>query len=434
MTRWVWRLAALHVGLLCLVAAWAAYWQVVRGPDLASHPSNPRVLLAEEQVYRGRILDRNMAVLAYSFRRGGRTVRVYPQGDVFAHPVGYRSLLLGKAGLEASADSYLLGIAEAGPWEDLGRRLGRVRRGLDVVTTLDSSVQRAAWRALGPGSGAAVVVEVDTGGVLAAASRPSFDPNRVEQTWGELRWSAALVDRALSGLYPPGRPFGVVVLAAVLSRGIAEPATPLECRGPHGLRLVRQVLVPDCEGALARLAAAVGDLVLRQTAEAFGLGQVPTPEAPAAAGHLPPADRLRAELPQVLAGAGSVLVSPLQMASVAATVARGGQWVQPRFVEAVRTADGRPVDRQVPSAAVQIVAPPVAASLQEAMREPVGGTGAGVTGTVRLPEGRRAAWFVGFAPGRSPRVAAAVVVEQAGEEVARAVGQKVLQAAVRVVR
>lgn len=436
MNQRVWKLVGVHAGLLCLAVTWVAYWQVVHGPELAGHPSNPRVLLAEERVIRGRILDRRLTPLAYSVRKGGRTVRVYPGGEVFAHPVGYRSLLLGKSGLEASADRYLVGIAPAGLWEELKGRLARVRRGSDVVTTLDASVQRAAWQALGRYVGAAVAVDVATGGVLAAASRPSFDPSRVEQTWGELRWSPAspLVDKSLSGLYPPGRPFGIVVLTAVLSRGAAEPATPVECGSAPRSRLLREVLQPGCEEALARVAGGAGDRVLWETAEAFGLGQPPTREAPAAAGYLPSAERLRAELPTILSGGGSLLVSPLQMAAVAATVARHGQRVQPRFLEAVRTPDGHPVNTDRAADPVQIVAPPVAAALQEAMRRSGGGPGAGVTGAVRLAGKRRASWFVGFAPPHAPKVAVAVLVEDAGERVAGAVGHRVLQAAAGVVR
>lgn len=436
MSQRIWKLVGVHVGLLCLVTSWAAYWQVVRGPELAGHPSNPRVLLVEERVLRGRILDRNLKPLAYSVRQGGRSVRVYPGGEVFAHPVGYRSLLLGKSGLEASADRYLVGIAPAGPWEQLKGRLAGVRRGSDVVTTLDVSVQRAAWQALGRYAGAAVVVNVATGGVLAAASRPSFDPGRVEQTWGELRWSAAsaLVDKSLNGLYPPGRPFGIVVLTAVLSRGAAEPATPVECRSTLRSRLLQEVLEPGCEEVLARLARSVGGRVLWETAEAYGLGQPPTGEAPTAAGYLPPPERLLAELPAILSGSGSLLVSPLQMAAVAATVARHGQRVQPRFLEAVRTPDGLHVNTDRPGDPMQIVAPPVAAALQEALRESGGGLAAGITGTVTRPGKRKASWFVGFAPPRAPRVAVSVVVEDAAEGVAGAVGHRVLEAAVVVVR
>ena len=436
MKRRVLRLAALHLTLLCLVAGWAGYWQVVRGPELAYHPANPRVLLAEDHVFRGRILDRNREVLARTVRRGGRMVREYPTGELFAHPVGYRSVLLGKAGLEASLEAQLLSAAEAGLWEELRRRAGEARRGLDVVTTLDTALQRLAWEALGARVGAVVVLDVATGGVLASVSRPSFDPNRLEQTWAELRWSprAPLHDRALAGSYPPGRTFGVVVLSAALSRGVAELATPVECRG---LQRVREILQAACEDALARLSTRVGGRVLREMAEAFGLGQVPTPDAPAAAGRLPEAGEWEAgALPGLLSGAGKLLASPLHMASVVATVAGTGERVVPHFVDALQGPEGSPPSgglsaRARKSPAVRIMAPEVAEAVQEALRA-AGGPVAGVGATVTFQDRRRkAGWFVGFGPGRSPRVAVAVLVEDAGEQVAGAVAQKVLEAALR---
>ncbi len=429
-------LAALHIGLFAVVAAWVGYWQVVRGPDVAHHPENPRLLLAEDRVQRGRILDRRLEILAHSVRRGGRTVRVYPKKEVFAHPVGYRSLLLGKAGLEASADAELVGMAEAESWPALRPRAGRPRRGLDVVTTLDARLQREAWLALGPRAGAVVVVEL-SGGVLASASRPGFDPNHLEERWAELRWSPSspLVDRALSGLYPPGRPFGIVVLSAALSRGLVNLHSPVDCggAGSQRIRLVRDILTGDCDRALVQLGVALGGRVLREVAEAVGLGQLPATDVPAAAGALPELDgRDRDVLARVASGDGGMLVSPLHMAAVAATVARGGERVSPYFVQAVRGELGI-VDRAPVRPATRILAPEVAQAVVEAMKVSGKGGMPAVTGVVRA--GRRSVgWFVGIGSAQQPRLAVAVLVEGAREEVAAAVAQKVVEAALRVIR
>jgi len=428
--------AAVHVGLLALVSVWSAYWQVIRGPDLAHHPNNPRLLLAEERVLRGRILDRRLQVLADSVSRGGRRVRVYPAGEVFAHPVGYRSLLLGKAGLEASADAELLGVADPDTWAQLRGRVGGTRRGLDVVTTLDARLQRAAWGALGPRAGAVVVVELGTGGVLASSSRPGFDPNRLEQTWSELRWSptSPLLDRALNAVYPPGRAFGLVVLSAALSRGLVTLDSPADCgAGAASAQVVRHVLGPGCARALVQLAQSVGWPTVRQTAEAFGLGRPPVADVAAAAGRLPDLDAHASDgLAEVASGRGGVLASALQLASVAATVGRGGERVQPYFVRGVLDRSGTVVERPARPQA-RILAAEVAAAVLEAMRSSGVGRAAGVHDTVRAG-GRTVGWFVGVAPATKPRVAVAVVVEEAGGEVAAAVAEKVVDVALQVVR
>ncbi|MER3461357.1 MAG: hypothetical protein C4303_09910, partial [candidate division GAL15 bacterium] len=436
-TRRVRILLGIHLGLVVLLVSWVAYWQVVRGPELAVHPGNPRLLLAEERIQRGRVLDRKARVLAYSVRRDGRTLRVYPGGEVFSHPVGYRSLLLGKAGLEATWDAELLGVFERRAWEQLRRRGGRPPVGLDVVTTLDAELQRASWEALGPRPGAVVVVELRTGQVLASVSRPGFDPNRLEQRWAELRWApgSPLVDRASSKVYPPGRTFGIVVLSAALSRGLVGLDSPVGCGNAAAVpaHLVREVLTAGCTQGLVRLGEALGGRILREMAEAFGLGQPPTGDVPAAAGQLPEVgDQLRDDLTHVVAGGGRVLASPLQMAAVAATLGRGGERVELRFVQRVQHAEGRALERTFQRAPVRILAVEVAQAVVEAMRASGGGLLAGVRGTVRVgpaPVG----WFVALTPTDLPRLALAVVVEGAGEEVAWAVAGKVAQATLRVV-
>jgi peptidoglycan glycosyltransferase len=431
-SRRVVSLARVYLALLILVVVWAGYWQVVRGPDLTRHPANPRLLLAEERIHRGRILDRHLGVLAETVRRGSRAVRTYPEGEVFAHPVGYRSLLLGKAGLEAGADAQLLGVGHLGPWQGLRVRGTTSRRGFDVVTTLDREVQQAAWSALGPRAGAVVVMELG-GAVLASASRPSYDPNRVEETWAELRWSAGspLLDRATNGVYPPGRPFGIVVLSAALSRGVVSLDTPLDCPGSQRGRLVREILAGGCDQALASLGQLLGGRVLWETARAFGFGKAPTSELPAAEGQLPQPEGGPAQLARISSGSGGVLASPLQMAAVAATLGRGGERVEPYFVLALRDETGVVAKRSAPAAA-RILAPEVAASVQEALRASGSPHVAAVRGTVRAG-GISLGWSVGLAPAQRPRVAVAVVVERQGEEVAMAVAQKVLQVAVRVI-
>ncbi|MCS7236289.1 MAG: penicillin-binding transpeptidase domain-containing protein [Armatimonadota bacterium] len=432
MSRRVVHLARTYLTLLALLAVWAGYWQVVRDPDLARHPANPRLVLAEERIHRGRILDRHLGVLAETVRRGSRTVRTYPEGEVFAHPVGYRSLLLGKAGLEAGVDAHLLGVGQLGPWQGLRVRGDRPRRGFDVVTTLDREVQRAAWSALGARAGAVVVMEVG-GAILASASRPSYNPNRLEETWAELRWSTGspLLDRATNGLYPPGRPFGVVVLSAALSRGLITLDSPLDCPGSQRGRLAREILAGACDHALASLGRLLGGRVLWETARAFGFGKAPTSELPVADGELPEPEADPAQLDRVSSGRGGVLASPLQMAAAAATVGRGGERVQPYFVLALRDEAGAVAKRPAPPAA-RILAPEVAAAVQEALRASGTPQVAAVADTVRaggLPVG----WFVGLAPARRPKVVVAVVVEGEGEEVAAVMAQKVLPVALRVI-
>jgi peptidoglycan glycosyltransferase len=439
------RLAALNVAAGALLAVWAAYWQVVRGPDLAHDPRNPRLLLAEERVARGALLDRAGRPLAVTVWREGRPRRVYPHGEVFGHPVGYRSLRLGKTGLEAALDAELLGVGEAPPWRELERRLTGRRRGLDVMTTLDAGLQTSAWTALGATAGAVVVLDARAGAVLVSASRPAFDPNRLEETWAQLHRApgSPLLDRALLGAYPPGATFRLVVLAAALSRGLVtlDGVAPCSARAePHREVLWRKALSVPCDGAFGELAVRVGSSTLREVAEAFGFGTPPPVEPAAAAGQLPQVKDLDARRLRALGAGEGVLISPLQAAVVAATLARDGERPHPHFVLALRPADGQTVVRRQTPSPTRILAVEVARALRGALQEAAGGTLAGSVQNEPVAAGLadagpgRPGWFVGYAPAGSPRLAVAVVVEHGDAEEAARVARTVFRQALRVVR
>jgi len=460
------RLAGFLLALFILQALGAAYWQVWVGPRLAQDPRNPRLLLAEERVERGALLDRDLLPLARTRVEARRVVREYPTGSLFAHLVGYRHPRLGKAGLEAALDGILLGATERTPWEEWrDRALGRRPRGFNVVLTVDHEIQRSAARALSGRMGAVVVLDPRDGALLAMASAPSFDPNQLERNWAVLRKdpTSPLMNRATHGLYPPGSTFKVVTMAAALSRKAAEPDTRFFCPGfvvvrgrpildfggqAHGSITLREALVWSCNVVFIHVGRRVGGASLREFAAAFGLGTSPEFELPSEGGHLPDPEEVAGEgVAQLSFGQGSLLVTPLQMALLTAVVARGGVRLRPYVVAQVRAGDGQVVERYRPKPGERILAEEVAGVLRDTMVEAVArGTGraaalpgvavAGKTGTATAPEGAPHAWFVGFAPAHRPRVVVAVVVERAGTggQVAAPVAREVLQRALERVR
>ncbi|MDR5708413.1 MAG: penicillin-binding transpeptidase domain-containing protein [Armatimonadota bacterium] len=466
MTGRIRRLAGFLLVLFVLQALGAAYWQVWVGPRLAQDPRNPRLLLAEEQVERGSILDRNHVPLARTHVEARRAIREYPTGPLFAHLVGYRHPRLGKAGLEAAQDGILLGTAERTPWEEWrDRALGRRRRGFDVVLTVDREIQQVAAQALGGRRGAVVALDPRDGALLAMVSAPSFDPNLLEQNWAVLRQDPArpLLNRATHGLYPPGSTFKVVTMAAALSRRAADPDTRFFCPGfvlvrgrpildfggrAHGSLTLWEALVWSCNVTFFQLGMRVGGSILREFAAAFGLGEAPAFELPSEAGHLPDPEEVAGDgVAQLSFGQGSLLVTPLQMALLTAVLARGGVRIRPYTVAQVRTAEGEVVERHRAKSGERILAEEVARVLRDTMVEAVAyGTGraaalpgvavAGKTGTATASGGPPHAWFIGFAPAYQPRVVVAVVVERAGTggRVAAPVAREVLRRALERVR
>jgi len=416
-------------------------WLVfVDGPALDADARNPRY--ARVAVGRGSIVARDGTPLA--FTRNG--TRVYPFGPTLAHAVGYASMRYGTSGLEDAFDRILRAPRDtADPLAqavEIVTGTHRAPRGGDVITTLDVDIQRALVAGLAPYARAAgVVLDPRSGAVLALASVPGFDPNSLDGDFPALvrNVQSPLLDRAISGLYPPGSTFKIVTAADALDAGIVTPETTFDDGGSFAVgRFVvrndeeestgRQTLVGafalSSNVDFARIALELGVDRWFAYAARWGLGDSLEFDLPAARDRLPS----KAEVsPSVLAqlgfGQASLLVTPLHMALVAATIANAGGMPRPYLVKRLA--------RQDTSLATQpeTLAQPISAQTADAVRQMMiavvrRGTGtagalanvtvAGKTGTATNPHGKSHAWFVAFAPAEAPRIAVAVVVENVG--------------------
>jgi peptidoglycan glycosyltransferase len=440
--RAIGRLAALFVVLFAILALRQIWVQVIAGPRIAAKAYNPRVALLQR--YRGSIVARDGTVLAESTARG----RVYPLGAALAQTVGYDSARYGTTGLEAAFDAELSPRAASNdPLTQLGRLLG-VRggpeRGATVVTTIDPAVQRTLYAALSAYPRAAgVALDPRTGEVLALASVPSFDPQTIERTFGTISTDAAspLLNRALDGLYPPGSTFKIVIAADALDAGVVTLDSTFDDPGTYK---VGDFVVHDDEGEatgrrsltgafalssnvdFAQIALALGKERFFDYAARWRLGESPEFTLAASRDHLPSPESVS---PSILAqlgfGQADLAVTPLRMALVGATIASGGSEPRPTLLRSVRASDGS--ERPAPDAPALAtpIGPDVAAQVRDMMVVTVeSGTGtaaalpgvrvAGKTGTATNPAGRSHSWFVAFAPAEAPRVAVAIVVENAG--------------------
>jgi len=326
------------------------------------------------------------------------------------------TVTVGRSGLELALESRLAGL----PDQEIRRvnRYGTVAEVLAefpgtepeaVMTTLDIDVQQVAEAVIAsaPEPAAIVVLDVSTGGIRAAASRP-----------------LTAFDRALGGLYPPGSAFKLVTAAALLEQGIT-PSETVACPGEAtvggrlftnaGGEALGQVSFADafaysCNTTFAPLAVArLGEGDLGTAAASFGFGTAPNlPVAASTAVFPSPVDD--AEEAAAAIGQGRVLASPLHLATLAAAVAGGG-WRAPSLL-AGDPAPPRPLS------------PAVAADLADLMGRVVAyGTGTaaavagedvrGKTGTAEYEAGEELAahaWFVGYWEG----YAFAVLVEGGG--------------------
>jgi peptidoglycan glycosyltransferase len=376
MTRSIQRLAqSIFLGF-ALIAVGLLYWQVVRAPELAARDDNPRLVQIELRLRRGRLLDRYGAVLAYSDPMPGlagtrdEVQRRYPQPEA-DHVVGYYSLRYGTGGAEAAFDATL-----RGQLTPLDRLLHRPQTGHDVALSLDLSAQRAADQALADYQGAAVLLDITDGEVLALVSHPAYDPNRLDEDWNALSTDpdAPLLNRATQGVYPVGDLARLVGLAGLLSAGITTPPDPFDTP-------LDDMLAPlSPSGYLA-------------TARQLGFDVPPPFDLPTGSGLLPDFNDGRST-PRDLA------VTPLHMARVAAAIASDGRMPVPTLAYPVPA-----------SSSDRTFAPNVAASLQAVtprFDEVAGWTG---VATPQETGDQPLSWFVGYAPADAPRFAIAIVVE-----------------------
>ncbi len=192
---------------LILVALGTAWWAFYRGPTLLTRTDNPRRAIADRYVQRGAILDRNNQPISASRGKPGEYSRVifYPP---LSPIIGYTHPVYGQAGLEASLDAYLRGLrgnTTSSIWKN-HLLYGQPPPGLDIRTTLDLDLQMRLDQAMGEHPGAAVLMNPRTGEILAMASHPGFDANRLDETWSTLVQDreSPLLNRATLGRYPTG--------------------------------------------------------------------------------------------------------------------------------------------------------------------------------------------------------------------------------------
>ncbi len=454
------RLVRVFVIAYVVLFARQLYVQVIAGPRLSENAHNPRLALLAP--YRGSIVARDGTVLAASTTHG----RVYPLGHALAQALGYASSRYGTTGLESVFDAELaarpVGNDPVVQFEQIvgWRAPTPALRGSTVVTTIDPSVETTLYDALAVHPRAAgVVLDPRTGEVLALASVPSFDPSSIDVEFAsELNDpDSPLLDRALDGLYPPGSTFKIFTASVALSDGIATMSSTYDDPGyfqigdytvhddegeATGVRDLTGAFAASSNVDFAQIALGIGEARWYAAAQRWTLGEPMGFTLPVERDRLPPhADMTPGVLAQLGFGQADLLVTPMRMATIAATIATGGTTPRPYLVRALRR-DGH--DRAVgaPSALTAPITRTVADDVRGMMVAVVtSGTGtsaalpnvqvAGKTGTATNPAGRSHSWFVAFAPASAPRAVVAIIVENAGygAAVAAPIAKRVLAAA-----
>jgi penicillin-binding protein 2 len=447
--------------------------------------------------------ERIVKIETHQFELPGVSVQVgprrtYPFGQMAAHLLGYVGEvnqqemetrrgyhlgdLIGKAGAERYWEDYLRGVdgGQQVEVDAVGRKL-RVLSEVDetpgnsLVLTVDRDLQATAEEAMQGHDGSIVALDARTGDILAMVSRPAFDPNVFARGIRLPEWKALVEDRkrplnskSVQGTYPPGSTYKVVMAAAALEEGVITPFTTIHCGGGlffgnrtfrcwrpqgHGGVNVHEALVRSCDVFFYQVGQRLGVDTIAEYSHRFGLGAPTGITLEHESGGIIPSSAWKrqrfgepwypGETLSIAIGQGYVTTTPLQMASVIATIANGGVVYRPKFVKRVEGTDGTTMLEESPEVVRDMgFKKSTLLQIREALSDVVNskrGTGSnarlpgievgGKTGTAQASraggdkssqrgwsrEKRDHAWFIAFAPVDNPEIAIAVLAEHAGE-------------------
>lgn len=441
--------------------------QVFKTDAYADNPLNKRGYLDMQQIPRGQITAANGVVLASSYPDAeGIYRRNYPYKPKYYGTItGYLSAMYGASDLEASYNAVLNGTDPAlfaKRIKDLFKN--EDRSGANVETTIIPEVQETAYNALVNNgySGGIVAIRPSTGEILAMASTPGYDPNSIvdaessSYAWEQLNADPQqpLLNLSAQETVPPGSIFKIITTAAGLHQGynakstltgqaaITLPNTESKLTNYGGATCgnsgggpvtLETAFAYSCNTAFVEMGLGIGEQELRDAADAFGIGQdydIGIPTSPGELGEIED----QAALGQTAIGQRDTTMSVLQAAVMAATIANGGQRMEPHLVKQITKRDLTVLQKIEPKKLNDAVDSETARDITKLMiaseRNTYGYAGqdiASKTGTAEHGDGSEAphTWYVAFGPTQNADVAVAVLVKNGGGAGASATGGKI---------
>lgn len=451
------------ISIFCLLLFLAlmlnsTYLQYYKAGALDKDPRNRRVIVASYSRERGAILvGRDPVAESVKSNDQYKFQRTYAQPFKYAPLTGYFSYY-SQTGVEQTQNEVLSGDDSLLFVTKLVDLLSNnASKGGSVELTINPAAQTAAYdglTALGSDvQGAVVAIEPTTGKILALASTPSYDPNKlashdlseVSKSYDQLNQDPRqpMLDRGIQTVLPPGSTFKLVTAAAALESGNFDPQSKVpggttldlpqtnsDLHNENGMSCggsqitLTQALDVSCNVSFGWLGLQVGTDKLRSQAEKFGFGQHYLDDlGPQAISRFPSGDLAPPYQAYSAIGQYEVAATPLQMAMVSAGIANGGTVMKPYVVDEVQSPELDVLDKTQPTEFSQAISSSTARDLTTMMESVVqNGTGtaaqipgvrvAGKTGTAQSTPSRPPyAWFTSFAPADDPKVAVAVLVQ-----------------------
>lgn len=441
--------------LFLALISYFSYFVIVKGEEVANNPRNQRLAAKRNAVLRGTIYDRDGNALTKSIRVDRSTQkREYIGGLAFTHIIGYNSTKYGRTGLEETYDKELMAGSEFSfldRFKDSHKLKNQV--GNSIKLTINSQLQNLAYdklRSTGK-NGAIVAINPKNGEILALASNPSYDANNLEKDWQAITSDSnkPLINRALSGMYPPGSTFKVITTVSGLENlegldyKMFNDTGKLTFKGTNytlknyggsatGKINLEKAFYKSVNTYFGNLAMELTNRKLKNTAEKFYFNQKIETEGffinPSKFPEIASSDITN--IAQSGIGQSEILATPMQMALVASTIANDGVMMKPKLVSEIISSEGETL-KVIPDEPLgRVTSKEIADKITGYMRKVVTqGTGTaasvsgievcGKTGTADharsiTNEAAAHAWFIGFAPQDDPQIAIAIIVEEGG--------------------
>ena len=435
----------IFIGLFVLVLGYFTHFMITDSNEVINNPYNKRQDLLAEQVVRGDIVSADGEIIAQTItNEEGIETRVYPYGSMFSHIVGRFNK--GRTGLESLENFHLL-TSNENPIRKIFKQLsGEKNIGDNVVTTLDSKLQKAAFDALGNHKGAVVVMEPSTGKILAMVSKPDYDPNKIDALWEDLIAdsdnNSALINRATQGLYPPGSIFKILTALEYIRENPNYEDFTYDCEGKgtfngitincynnkvHGHLNLTKAFAKSCNSAFAQIGTTLNMASFRKLCNSFLFNSpLPTNLDYNKSSFVLDANSELKEIPQTAIGQGKTQISPLHSALIVSSIANGGVMMKPYVVDHIENDNGTNVKKYLPEIYDTLMTSSESQLLTSYMMEVVAnGTATALSGESYIVAGKTGsaeyetdepahAWFVGFAPAEDPKIVVSIIVEGVG--------------------
>lgn len=443
-SRSIYFVCSVFILLFLALTCYFVYYIQFNAPDDINNSYNLRQDNLAARVVRGDILSRDGQILATTVTENNKEYRYYPFGELFSHVVGYT--VKGKTGIERLANISLL-TSNTDFGDKIKNEMSLEKNpGDSVVTTLDVDIQKTAYEALGIYRGAIIVMDPDSGRILAMVSNPGYDPNHVLSSWDTLNGDTVktpLLNRAALGLYPPGSVFKIISLLEYYRENRDYEDFYFNCNGSyiedgvkikcyhgsnHGAIGLKKAFAKSCNASFAKIGSSLSLHKFCNTAEdllfncelplkfsykesRFSLSDQSDTE-----------ERLHTAI-----GQGKTLITPLHMALITAAIANDGVLMKPVLVDKIINDSNQVIRETKPTRYKRLISEKEAAFLQEYLEAVVSSgtasklsglpyTVAGKTGSAEFGaiKGESHSWFTGYSGFGNHKLVVTVIVEGAG--------------------